>query len=323
MNNQNPIATLPKSRQNLAYLRHELRTALTGVLGYTEYLLEIGASLPPTFIAALERLRGIGRGILTAICETLDDATRREPSPEQPADNFSTHIANIMKSVRELEIISAELVSMARESRAFETVPMVCRIQASCVMLKQLLLHPHRPELSKTMIDSVSVDHPIEAAASSRHRPEGKLIGVRVLIADDNSVNRDVLRRGLTAYKYEVEEIDRGSVALDLARSGHFDVLLLDVIMPDLDGLGVLVALKQEEKLGLFPIIMLSAADDAPLISRCLDHGASDYINKPFNVPLLHARIQLHLELARLRRRERAYVSMLEEARVRPPLAAE
>jgi adenylate cyclase len=134
-----------------------------------------------------------------------------------------------------------------------------------------------------------------------------------VLVVDDNEVNRDLLARRLQRQGHVVTVAEDGLQALELMRSAPFDLVLLDIMMPHLNGYEVLENLKADEQLRHIPVIMISAVDDIDSIVRCIELGAEDYLSKPFNPVLLKARISACLEKKRLRDQEQAYSQELAE----------
>jgi adenylate cyclase len=130
-----------------------------------------------------------------------------------------------------------------------------------------------------------------------------------ILIADDNRVNQLLLARGLEQEGHTVVFAEHGRVALDLLRGQRFDLMLLDVLMPELDGYEVLAELKDDLHLREIPVIVTSALDELDSVVRCLEMGAEDYLTKPVNPVLLNARINASLEKKRLRDQQRELIS--------------
>lgn len=122
-----------------------------------------------------------------------------------------------------------------------------------------------------------------------------------LLVVDDNKVNRLLLGRGLEGQGHHVTFAENGREALDLLRSQHFDLVLLDIMMPELDGYEVLERLTSDVDLRNIPVIMTSAMDEIDSVARCIELGAEDYLFKPVNPILLKARISASLEKKRLR----------------------
>ncbi len=125
-----------------------------------------------------------------------------------------------------------------------------------------------------------------------------------VLIVDDIEANRDVLRRRLMRQGHTVVVAENGKQALEKLRAGTFDLVLLDIMMPEMDGYEVLRVLKADETLRHLPVIMISALHELDSVVRCIGMGAEDYLPKPFNPTLLKTRIGACLEKKRAHDRE-------------------
>ena len=130
-----------------------------------------------------------------------------------------------------------------------------------------------------------------------------------ILIADDNRVNRLLLGRGLEQDGHTVVFAEHGREALDLLRRRRFDLMLLDVLMPELDGYGVLEELQRDPHLRDIPVVVTSSLDELDSVVRCLEMGAEDYLTKPVNHVLLNARVNASLEKKRLRDQQRELIS--------------
>jgi two-component system sensor histidine kinase/response regulator len=133
-----------------------------------------------------------------------------------------------------------------------------------------------------------------------------------VLVVDDDPGNRDVLSRRLRWQGHDVTTASNGSDALQRMRKTPFDLVLLDIMMPDMDGYEVLGHIKSDERLLHIPVIMISALNDLQSVVRCIEAGAEDYLSKPFNPILLKARIDSCLEKKRCRDRETALFEQLQ-----------
>ena len=125
--------------------------------------------------------------------------------------------------------------------------------------------------------------------------------GARLLVADDNKVNRLLLSRNLELQGHTVACAENGRVALEMLRRDRFDLLLLDMEMPEMDGFQVLAELKKDLQLRDLPVIVTSSLEGIDHVVRCIELGAEDYLPKPVNPVLLKARIGASLEKKRLR----------------------
>ena len=115
--------------------------------------------------------------------------------------------------------------------------------------------------------------------------------GASVLVVDDDAINRALLRGYLEREGHTVTLAADGAEALEIVASRSFDALLLDVIMPGMDGFAVLERLRGDGRLRRLPVIMISAVEDTDAVVRCIEMGAEDFLAKPFDPVLLRARI--------------------------------
>ena len=122
------------------------------------------------------------------------------------------------------------------------------------------------------------------------------------LVVDDSTVNRKLLARLLDSLDIEAREAADGRAALEILRADGSDVavVLLDIVMPEMDGYETLAAIKADEALRHLPVIMISGVEELDSVVRCLEMGAMDYLPKPFNPAVLGARIRASLAGKRL-----------------------
>jgi len=134
-----------------------------------------------------------------------------------------------------------------------------------------------------------------------------------VLIVDDNEMNRDLLSRRLDRQGYDISLAADGQQALDMLAENQFDLILLDIMMPEINGYQVLEKMKTDTALRHIPVIMISALDEIESVVRCVELGADDYITKPFNPVLLKARISACLEKKTLHDQEEEHRKSIEQ----------
>ena len=139
----------------------------------------------------------------------------------------------------------------------------------------------------------------------------------RVLVVDDNEANRDLIARRVRRQGHRVTVAEDCERALELMRQEPFDLVLLDIMMPKMNGYQVLEHLKADPNLRHIPVIVISALDDINSVVECIELGAEDYLTKPFNAVLLAARITNSLEKKRLRDQERFYLEQLQAEKER------
>ena len=142
--------------------------------------------------------------------------------------------------------------------------------------------------------------------------------GPALLVVDDNEDNRYTLARRLKREGYaKVAVAENGRQALDMLDRERFDLVLLDIMMPEMNGYQVLEHIKSSQDLREIRVIMISAVDELDSVVRCIELGADDYLPKPFNAVLLKARVGACLEKKRLRDQQAAYLSEIDRERQR------
>jgi serine phosphatase RsbU (regulator of sigma subunit) len=134
----------------------------------------------------------------------------------------------------------------------------------------------------------------------------------RLLVVDDNEMNRDMLSRRLVSLGFSVDKAEDGQQALDSILAKPYDLVLLDIMMPVMDGYELLGQLKANPLLCHIPVIMITALEDTDSIARCIEMGAEDHLPKPFNITILRARVDAALAKKRLRDQEQMHVKSLE-----------
>ena len=297
-----------------AQLRHDLRTPLNHIIGYTEMLLEdaTGDALAERR-TRLELALAAARHALELINAALGSARRIVPGDvAQLFDALQEPRKKIVAAVSGLELPETDGDEVFNAD------------------LKKILSAAARlaPEPAEP-----TTHEPEPAAARAAPAVEAALTQARILIVDDGAENRDVLRRRLEREGHAVETAEHGRRALELVAQRPFDLVLLDVLMPELDGYAVLDALKGSPATRDIPVIMISALDELEGIVRCIERGAEDYLHKPFDPVLLRARINASLEKKRLRDQEVEYLrevnrvieaaAAVEGGRYRPGTLAE
>ena len=266
----------------VAALRHDLRTPLNHIVGYAEMLLEdVQGPGRETQREALQRAIAAAHDALKLISLVL------APTKEaiEPGEVNGLHVRLEDPQRRITEAVQAILAAAGEASPPSPTfVEDLHRIEAAAARLVP--------------------KHVGSTDATTQVRPgsDGK---ARVLVVDDDAGNRDVLSRRLQREGYAVVPAAGGSEALALMAREPVDVVLLDVLMPDLDGLAVLERIKADPATHDVPVIMISALDELSAIARCIEAGAVDYLPKPFEPVVLRARLAASLVEKRFRDQER------------------
>jgi signal transduction histidine kinase len=297
----------PLTGEPLAHLRHELRTPINHILGYTEILLEdAGEAGLSEFAPALRELNSGGRVLLDWIQGAL---------AESGSSVVFSQLEGLEEKLRpkaeQLLRTSETVTGLLRERGAGEALADLERVSSALArllsLLGQMIGRPYaaaEESLAPVAVTAVAHTSPVPTAEGAG----------RMLVVEDNAANRDLLRRRLEREGHQVWEAANGLLALEMLASGEYDLMLLDIMMPEMDGFEVLARLKQDARLRDLPVIMISALDEIQSVVRCIEMGAEDYLPKPFDPVLLRARIGASLEKKRLRDRERRKTEELEEA---------
>jgi two-component system NtrC family sensor kinase len=260
----------------LSELRHNLRTPVNHILGYTELLIEDASGAGNT--AALEPLRQIHSTARAALSEINQALAGRDSVDRAEVDELCEKIRPRVDRIE-------NCVEALRESASPEWISDLDRIAHA----------------GATMLEILGVSRPATTPAPA-HEPAGPREGGRghILVVDDNATNRHVICRRLERQGYSVDEAPNGDVALDRIATERFDVVLLDILMPVMNGFEVLERMRQDRRMRTVPVVVISALDEVDSVVRAIEMGAEDYLFKPFDPVLLKARIGALLERKRL-----------------------
>jgi len=280
---------------DISHLRHELRTPVNAVLGYSEMLLEDA----PAHQGELETTIASARAILAAIDGRLSPTTTDfgYTDLETLRDAIRPHQERILRAVEALRTTD-EAAALTADLDRIESAA----IRLLVVDLPDVADAPTMITDLPTMItDAPRVTHGAAAVGATTAAP------FRILVVDDVADNRVVLERRLEREGHIVTCAENGRVALERIRDHRFDLIVLDIMMPEVDGFEVLRRLKRSPDTRDIPVIMISALDDLDSVVRCIEEGAEDHLTKPFEPVLLRARINASLDKKRLRDREKEY----------------
>lgn len=274
--------------ESLAQLRHALRTPLNHIIGYAEMLAEDESS-NQTCGGNAEVL-----GALVTEAQRVCDYIQNLSAPDEDSERaiselrnrIQPHITHMTHYIRCLH--GGSHADVDRIASAIEELDRFVATGSAA---------PGKPDLRPRA--SVKIDR------------GGNRYG-HILIVDDDEGNRDILRRHLERQGYTVHDCADGPQALRLLRQVEFEAVLLDLVMPGLDGLDVLDELKRDPQLRDLPVLVISASDDLAGIADSIQRGAEDYLVKPFDPMLLQVRLSATLDRKRLRDRDRLRNAELE-----------
>ncbi len=285
-------------------LSHELRTPLNHIIGYSEMLIEEAEDAGEAdLVKPLQAVRQTGKQLLALVNDIFSSA-KTQP---RGADLREMLGALIPYTDQVNELLDGLQAAVSDNETALADLQ---KIGNAVVRLLDLIEHAEEyttssaPAVPKPMTASQAVR--LKIRVPSDHTDRGL-----ILVVDDNPDNREVLARQLERQGYAVVVAENGRQAIELVGSAAFDILLLDIMMPEMDGYEALRYLKSEKAYSHIPVIMISALDEIESVVRCIEMGAEDYLPKPFDPVLLRARIGACLEKKRLRDQEILYLQQV------------
>ncbi|MBA4729835.1 MAG: diguanylate cyclase [SAR86 cluster bacterium] len=235
--------------EEASILRHDLRTPLNGIIGYSEILLEdYEDDIDKNHSEDINHVIGLAKEVEGAISRFVDFLKDGSESSEQAKENENAE--NLFSSLGKIDY-KLEIIDEIKDSK--------------------------------------------------------------ILVVDDIKTNCDVLKRRLENNKFNVEVSMSGKDALEKISESQFDLILLDVLMPEVNGLEVLIKIREKYSADKLPVIMVSSFDDVESISKCIQLGASDYLPKPVNSTILTQKVASTLERKSLREREEQLLSKLHK----------
>jgi len=307
-------------RKPLAKIRHDLRTPINHIIGFSEMLIEdAGAETPQAFVRDLQKIRAGGDRLLGLINQHLceDAFPVAKPDLHQLCHELRTPVNHI---IGYSELLTDQCGEIGRPEFEKDLVKIRDAAKIWLALMEEHLVGKSSADLPRSGYPETEVFRRMDSALAEPLPPDKSKPLDRVgklLIADDDESNRELLRRRLERLGYEVTVCGNGLDALERVRNEPFDLVLLDLLMPGLDGRDVLARMKSEPGIQDIPVIMISALDQIEGIVRCIELGAEDYVAKPFNPVFLRARIGAGIEKKRLRDREISHLRQIQEEKQR------
>jgi adenylate cyclase len=316
------LATGKAEKLSLAEIRHALRTPINHIIGYAEILQEEATDkFPAGFLTDLERIRSGGHTLLALINQQFseDRFGAAEPDLHALGHKLRTPVNHIIG-------YGEMLAEQCDEAGRPEFRPDLAKIVSAAYSWLELMEENLGSNLSRVPAKPAANSYPSDTPSSLQTAWTSALLaneqprlsgGEHLLLADDDEATRDLLRRRLEKLGYRVTACGDGPEALRLTHEVAPDLVLLDMLMPVLDGHEVLARIKSDATLRHLPVIMISALDQVERIADCIELGAEDYLAKPFNPVLLRARVSAALEKKRLREIEQIHLRQIEEEQAR------
>jgi CheY-like chemotaxis protein len=294
-----------------AKARHDLRNPLSDILGFSEVLQEEAAERRQSdLVPHFEAIRDSASRILAEVnhalgADNLQGADSDLLALEQTVHVHAKKILETADTLSErydelgLDALGDDLLRITGSARRL-------RDGMSALLADLRAAHPHQETAAAP--DPVGGDSP---AGDRGHTGDPEENSSQILVVDDNESNRALLARRLRRQGHTVSLAENGRQAIEKLGKRRFDLLLLDIVMPEMDGVEVLKWLKADPGLQNIPVIMLSAMDELETVVRCIALGAEDYLPKPFPTPLLQARVRACLKSKRMSDQLRRYTEWL------------
>ena len=300
----------------LSNIRHNLRTPLNQIIGYSEMLQEEGEDLGlDAYVPDLQKIHSAGNQLLALINDNV--ASVRVESGKLDVESLQRDSRTLLDLIIGYSELCQEDADEKRHPTFIADLKKIRKAAQTLLglfndskFLKPLTQSERKANLMtkaglrESAVTSIPLLNEVPVAGTK------SMVGL-ILVVDDNEMNRDMLGRRLERQGHTVMEAENGRKALEVLESVKVDLVLLDILMPELDGMQTLEMLKAHKTNRYTPVIMLSALDELDKVVRCIEIGAEDYLPKPFNPVLLNARIGACLEKKRLRDQEQAYLDQL------------
>ena len=307
-------------RTLLAYVRQEFEAPVDAILGYAEIMLEDAeGQRNDAILGDLQRLHKAGLKLKELVSGLLDPA-----AVHQDFADFRRNLRHDLRTpISAIKGFGEWLLEDAQEARNEVLARDLKKLlEAVARLLEQIdtlvdFTGSSLPAATDGKPQSATVSAVLKSVQPLSPTVPGEARSSRILIVDDTEAIRELLSRRLAREGHRIVEAENGRSALDRIAVEPFDLILLDMMMPDINGYEVLTQLKADTRYSDIPVIIISALDEIDGIVRCIEAGAEDYLSKPFNPVLLRARIGASLEKTQLRNREKAAVAELRAEKER------
>ncbi|MFM7676431.1 MAG: response regulator [Synechococcus sp.] len=307
-----------------AYLRHELCTPINAITGYAEMVQEDLHDLGSPLAEECGRLREAGHQLLSLVHHGL--LSEEAETAAMPLQERMARLPGLMAVP--LEAVCAEVTQLLAASEGLAVATDLAKVQQAAQTLDHLVHHldllaagffaaPSSPPAAAAAAAASAIPSPSlvpperEGLPQSPPCPE-EAIAAHILVVDDTPSNLEVLERQLLRKGHRVTTCLSAEAALEQLRQQAFDLILLDLLMPGMNGDEFLRYLKSDPELRFIPVIMISALEDYGQMVKCIEIGAEDFLPKPFESTLLKARIGSSLERKRARDKEAVYTRQVE-----------
>ena len=323
-------------RALFAYIQQELSAPAEAIAGYAEILLEEAGKIGGAQLRDdLEKIDAAGRALCNLIASLVSPARAPARAAGEDTEDYRRRLRHDLRTpINAIKGYGEMLREDAADDDAANALladldRLLMEASRLLARIDNLVMFSHPDELSfeaargsgaESNADSTMAANGLVASVqpiAHGKADDAALLPSCILVVDDNASNRELLRRRLERQGHTVLLAAGGAQALTMTKDTPVDLILLDLLMPDVNGFDVLRALKSDPARRDIPVIMISALNEIDSIVRCIEAGAEDYLAKPFDPVLLRARIGSSLEKKRLRDREREALAALHAEKER------
>jgi class 3 adenylate cyclase len=291
------------ARPDLAGIRHELRTPINHILGYCQILLE-EEDMPERIVTDLHKINAGGKQLLELISRYLDDATFRKVRDWQSVQHELRTPVNHIIGYSELLIeqaadlgqrsLLADLGKIRNAAQQWLGLMESYLLPGTVASDEAALLASH--ESAPTAPPATTTPTATEPTTALR---DPAVSAASLLVVDDDQSSRELLARRFHRAGFRVSTATSAEEALGLVAGRTFDLLLLDCVMPGMDGIQLLEQVRQHKSMTELPAIMVTGRDSSGDVVKALRLGANDYLTKPVDFEVALARVNTHLRLRR------------------------
>ena len=307
-------------RIQLAHLRQELLSPVNALLGYAEIIQEeITRKERQDLLPDMNRILDAARDLAGKVDRLMDADRSKTPNSagatqEQELRHELRTPLNAIKGYGEM--LLEDIADLSNDSLRADLDRLLVAVTDLLLRLDRIVrfsVDVDETRLASDQTGAVIVSDLMRSLAPVRHEPDAATETGSILVVDDIEANRDLLSRRLTREGHRAVSVAGGHEALQALTDDEFDLVLLDLMMPDINGFEVLVRMKADDRLRRIPVIMITALAEIESAVRCIEAGAEDYLPKPFDPILLRARINACLQKKRWRDREQRYLRRIED----------
>ena len=308
-------------RIQLAHLRQELLSPVNALLGYAEIMHEEASRKGHgDILPDMNRILGAARDLASKIERLLDSDHAKAPAGSSTAtqeQELRHELRTPLNAIKGYgEMLREDAANLSSDTLGADLDRLLAAATDLLLRLDRIVrfsIDVEETNLDSDQTGAVIVSDLMRSLGPIRHEPYAVTETGSILVVDDIEANRDLLSRRLTREGHRVASVAGGQQALQALAEDEFDLVLLDLMMPDINGFDVLLRMKADERLRRIPVIMVTALAETESAIRCIEAGAEDYLPKPLDPVLLRARINACLHKKRWRDREQRYLRRIED----------